>query len=348
MKRRETLKYLGGIGTTAAVGGLGLTALSGSAAASAVNITASNPGSLSNDRGEIEEVTVDPSFRVEWEDFDDAVGKIFYLVEAKFGQGGTYRPIFRATPWLTGAGPGDYPAGVHATKPGTTGHYELRANLSQAIANDPRYDSGTPPRPVPRPLVAFNRAGKPDYQNADYSSLSGVDAGTYLDGTSMGSASDAEGELVDAQGLALVNNFPVVNAGYYGAAGSVTQFENEADGTTASNDVFVRYTFELQRVNDGMKDAIINESGNNTTQLGEGILADVQPSDVDSGNSKIVMNGEDGNTDFQNPSGIPYDSLQANAANHVGIMVEDAKFTVSVTNEGSDAGVTGSTNAGVN
>ena len=58
------------------------------------------------------------------------------------------------------------------------------------------------------------------------------------------------------------------------------------------------------------------------------------------------MNGEDGNADFADPTGIPYGSLRANADNHVGILSTIAGFEVTAKNEGADSGVTGHSNTG--
>lgn len=85
------------IGGSAVVGGTGLAAMSGSAAASRVSIGATNPGKVKNDRGDVSQVTIDPTFRVEWENLDVAVGKVFYVVEARVGDG-DYWPVFRSTP----------------------------------------------------------------------------------------------------------------------------------------------------------------------------------------------------------------------------------------------------------
>ena len=70
-----------------------------------------------------------------------------------------------------------------------------------------------------------------------------------MNGVSMGSASQAESSLVGDEGFVLQNNYPDINAGYYGAASDTTQPDNDADGTKDATDVVLRYTFWLQRPN---------------------------------------------------------------------------------------------------
>ena len=348
MKRRDTLKVLGGIGTTAVVGGLGLTALSGNAAASAVNITASNPATLSNDRGDVSEVTADPTFAVEWENLDDAVGKVFYLVEAKVGDSGSWEPIFRATPWLT------EPANTGHVRqaPGTTGQYTIKTTLSQALNQDPRFSDGSGPDTSAGPLVVADEQGRPDYSSLSFPG--GVDLSSFLDGTSIGSASDYPGAHEDGGHQ---NNYHDIDAGYYGAAADTSTVDNPTDGTTSASNVYLRYTFELQRPNLSQLSfhPDVDFSGLSTDEEKKQEAADnvdwVEVEDIDAGNSAIVMNGEDGNTNFgsnhANGTGISYAALRNNAGGHVGILTTNAKFVVRAQNEESDSGVTGTSNAGV-
>lgn len=345
MNRRDILRTVGGAGSAAAVGALGLGAFTGSAAATQVDISAANPGVVQNDRGDVSKVTIDPTFRVEWEGFDQAVAKVFYVIEAKTGSG-SFAPIFRSTPWLTGS----TLQGVQASKAGTTGFLELVDPLSQVLNRSAKSREGNnyqPPRPLPRPLEVANEQGRPDYENADFSSIGGVTAESFVGGNSVGSADTAESVLVDQEGLPLVNNFPGADSGYYGAAGDTSRLDNDADGTQSTTQVTLRYTFALKSANQ----SFVNFVG---PTLGEGALAHVRQSDVESdsqGNSVLVMNGEDGYADITSGNAFPastndYDTLQYFADKHPAIITETATFNIRAKNEAADAGVTGSSNTG--
>lgn len=341
------MKSIGGIGAAAAVGGVGLLASTGGAAAATINISASNPGLISNDRGDVSEVTADPTFHLQWANLDDAVGKVFFLVEAKVGDGGSWEPIFRATPWLT------EPAntGHLRQEPGTTGQYRIKTTLSQALNQDPRFSDGSGPDATPGPLVVADEQGRPDYSSLTFPG--GVDLQSFLDGTSIGSASAYPGAHEDGGHQ---NNYHDIDAGYYGAAADTSALDNEADGTDASTNVYLRYTFELQRPNLSQLSyhPDVDFSGLTTDEEKKQEAADkidwVEVEDIDDGNSKIVMNGEDGNTNFGSNhsfgAGISYAALQNNASGHVGILSTTAGFVVTVRNEGSDSGVTGTSNTG--
>jgi hypothetical protein len=349
MNRRKLLQVVGGIGTAAAGAGLGMTVMTGSAAAATVNITSGNPGQVSNDRGDVSQVTVDPTFDLTWQNLDDAVGKVFYLVEAKVGGSGSWEPIFRATPWVT------QPAntGHLRQQPGTTGRYTIKTTLAQALNQDSRFSDGSAPDISASPLVVADEQGRPDYSSLSFPS--GVDLSSFLDGTSIGSASDYPGAH-EAGGHQ--NNYHDIDAGYYGAAADTSVLDNDADGSAADSSVQIRYTFELQRPNLSQLSfhPDVDFSGLSTDQEKKEHAAEeidwVEVEDIDAGDSKIVMNGEDGNTNFgQNHSygaGISYSALRNNAGGHVGILSETAAFVVTARNEPSDSGVTGSTNPGAN
>jgi hypothetical protein len=344
--RRTFIKAAGGIGALT-IGGAGVTLLSGTAAAATVNITAGNPGTVSNDRGDVSEVTADPTFDVQWENLDDAVGKVFFLVEAKVGDGGSWEPIFRSTPWLT-----ESANTAHLRQePGTTGRYRIKTTLSQAFNQDPRLSDGNPPNYDLRPLVVADEQGRPDYSSLSFQGS--VDLASFLDGTSMGSASDYPGAHEDGGHQ---NNYWDVDSGYYGAAADTSALDNGTDGSQDATNVYLRYTFELQRPN-------LSQLGYHPDVDFSGLSKDaekkaeaaeqldwVEVSDIDAGNSKIVMNGEDGNayfgSNYADGAGITYNALRNNAGNHVGILSTKAKFVVTAKNEDSDSGVTGSSNTG--
>jgi len=390
--RRSVLKLFGTTGVAAAGTGLGSIAFSGNSAAASVDIGATNPGSVTNDRGDLSKVTIDPTFRVEWSNLDTAVGKVFYVIEGRTRDNGNWSnwsPVFRSTPWLT---PGSV-QGADASKPGTSGHLEFTDPLS-AIMNRSSAARGAKsedPRPLPRPIEVVNELGRPDYDSADYSNIGGVDASTYLAGNSMGGADSAysnldSGELSRTEGsaveygdsslddnggtLPLVNNFPGAESGYYGAADDTSRFDVDEDGASDTDTVEIRYTFALQRLNTGSADLGDDPSNIGYTPVSsftqnplsdystieEAVRADpwlenVRPEDVNTGNSELVMDGTDGypsitNNGANTAASNVYDAYQAIADSHPAVISTTAQFTVTVTNEAGDSGVTGSTGAG--
>ena len=317
-------------------------ATSGSVAASSISISAGNPGVVSNDRGDISQVTADPQFHVQWENLDDAVAKVFYLIEASV-DGGPFVPLFRGTPWL--------PADVENTsyvkaKSGTTGEYKLKHPHSVVLNQDPRFSDGSGPDESANPLVIADDDGKPAYSSADWSSYGPSDFQRYYEtGNSMGSATQAESFLVDDEGLVLQNNYPDVNAGYYGAASDTTPFDNDVDGTQASTGVTLRYSFELLRPNRSWAES---RSGLGSSASKEELAEEIpgiEASDIVDNNSEIVMNGEDGQAQFANPDSVSYAEMRSNYDKHVGLILTTASFQVTANNEPSDSGVTGQSNA---
>lgn len=286
---------MGGIGAAATVAGAGIGTLSGSAMASGASISAENPARVENDRGDISQVHVDPEFTVSWENLDDGVAKVFYLVEASVGGSG-FVPIFRATPWL--------PAGVEnnsyvRAESGTTGEYRLKQPHSMVLNQDPRFSDGSGPDESAGPLIVADEDGKPDYAAADWDSYGPSDLNKYVTtGTSMGSATEADDFLVDDTGLVLQNNYPDINAGYYGAASDTGALDNPDDGTGQATTVKLRYTFELQRPNRGWAEYATGLGSEATDEELAAEIPGIEASDIVTGNSPIVMNGEDGNPNF--------------------------------------------------
>ncbi len=381
---------LGTAGVAVAGTGLGSVAFSGNSAAATVDIGATNPSSVTNDRGDLSKVTIDPTFRVEWENLDTAVGKVFYVIEGRTRDNGNWSdwsPVFRSTPWLT---PGSL-QGADASKPGTTGYLEFSDPLS-AIMNrsSASRDNDNPspgfgstgkaedPRPLPRPIEVVNELGRPDYENADYSDINGVDASSYLAGNSMGGANSAysnldSGELSRTEGgaveygdsslddnggtLPLVNNFPGAESGYYGAAGDTSRFDVDEDGASDTDTVEIRYTFALQTLTESDipyftgSDFDDNYSTVETAIREDSWLENVRPEDVNTGNSELVMDGTDGypsitNNGANSAASNVYDAYQAIADSHPAVISTTAQFTVTVMNEAGDSGVTGDTSAG--
>lgn len=345
MERRSFLKRAGIVGATAsALGGAGFATLSGSAAASSVSISASAPSTVVNDRGDLSEVTVDPQFSVQWEDLDDAVAKVFYVIEAKVGDG-DFWPIFRATPWL----PASEEINSYVTmKPGTTGEYTLKQPHSVVLNQDSRFSDGEGPDISASPLIVADSQGRPVYSDLNFPG--GVDIKSFLAGDSIGGASDYPGAHEDG---GLQNNYHDIDAGYYGAASDTAPFDNGADGTTSKTNVTLRYTFELRRPDIGWAESRTGLSRNDDESDDEykQRLADeldgIHPSDIASGNSPIVMSNEDGNSN-PDDTRLTYAEMRNYADGHVGLMTDTASFGVSVRNEGASSSASGDSNTGAN
>ena len=328
--RRKFMKLVGGIGAATVAGGAGVVSMTGGAAAT-------GPSTVSNDRGDVSKVTVDPAFNVNWSGLDDAVGKVFWLLEAKVA-GGDWQPIYRATPWLS------------AEDIGTSGTFSRPNSNNGGLG----------------PLVIADEQGRPDYDGWNWGSYGDADLSSFLSGTSLGSAENyVNGSEPVGSGPTPQNNFPDQNAGYYGAASDTAPFDNNNDdagnGSSETTTVQLRYTIELQRPNlsqlkyrvdyDQIEDVADEEEFSNLADSEQKSIAveqidGLEESDIDEGNSRLVMEGEDGYQSFDSYSdgaGIPYNVLRNNT-DHVGIIVETAQFGVSAQNLGSDSGVTGDSN----
>ena len=335
--QRKFMKLVGGIGAATVAGGAGVVSMTGGAAASTVSISATGPSTVSNDRGDVSKVTVDPAFNVNWSGLDDAVGKVFWLLEAKVA-GGDWQPIYRATPWLS------------AEDIGTSGTFSRPNSNNGGLG----------------PLVIADEQGRPDYDGWNWGSYGDADLSSFLSGTSLGSAENyVNGSEPVGSGPTPQNNFPDQNAGYYGAASDTAPFDNNNDdagnGSSETTTVQLRYTIELQRPNlsqlkyrvdyDQIEDVADEEEFSNLADSEQKSIAveqidGLEESDIDEGNSRLVMEGEDGYQSFDSYSdgaGIPYNVLRNNT-DHVGIIVETAQFGVSAQNLGSDSGVTGDSN----
>ncbi|MFC4356578.1 hypothetical protein ACFO0N_01295 [Halobium salinum] len=213
MKRRTLLGTLAGIGTASAVG-LGTFTRRG--AASVETNFAANAVSLSNDTGDLSKLFITPTFRVEWSGFDEPVGKVRVLVEARApgadGDAGEWSPVLRATPWINGNTAGTV---TESAGPATTGFYDTGSDGWG-------------------PITLFNEFGKPDYSQVPSSEQ-------YLAGTSLGQVDeDGDGQIAD--------DLPGAVNGYYGATGESAVFDNPTDGTDRVTEVEVRYTVSLHEM----------------------------------------------------------------------------------------------------
>jgi len=224
ISRRRALQA----GTAAAgavvAGGVGLSAV-GSVGAAATNVSiTSNPVYIEDERGEIDEVYMDPEFTFEWANLDDAVGAVSIFIEAKVegrddGPNGGWFPLHRSEPVLL---PGDVPQ-ISNTKPGTSGKLILRpfSTLSENRVDGKGWGDGTNDQGH---LYLAHVDGTPDYSGADEA---------YLQGGNVWS-----GTIPDSDKL--------VN-GEYGTAAHVDDFEVPPDGENVTTPVQVRYTFQFIR-----------------------------------------------------------------------------------------------------
>jgi len=225
LKRRGVL---GGI-TALAVGGAGLGALSSSASAgeSSLSITTSDVR-VENDRGDLSTVSVDPTFDISWEGFDQAVGEVTFSILAKGPQQDEYTPLFRTAPWLIpdsvgGSTPAkkngwrdeDEPPMTYS-KPGTSGSIQFNDPLSTVITKSAKARGNDPGPVADNNGVTVAADSAPDYQSyIDQQGLDSNDINQYLSGNEVG---DTPSKLKRA-GATLAN-------GTYGAGFDTDAFDN--------------------------------------------------------------------------------------------------------------------------
>lgn len=212
MRRRSVLKSAVGIGATATFAGVGISAISGSAAASSSISVSANDASVETAHGEVDRVSIQPNLNVNWDGFDEVVGKVRVLVEASPHDVDNenvedFTPVFRATGWLNGT---DKPGEEVETGPGYSGEFSIAGVWLGG-------EDG---------ITLYDREG-PDYsgvtQNPD----------GFFNGTSVGGDVPEDG----------------FENGIYGQAGTVGRFFNETDGTTESTEVTLRYTISFHAPN---------------------------------------------------------------------------------------------------
>jgi hypothetical protein len=221
MKRRDVLKTLGiagGVGVT----GVGATVLSSTTAAAAgISVNSSNV-TVTNTRGDVHKVTIDPELNITWTGLDEAVGAISLFVEAKVdgvsGPNSGFYPLMRAEPVLR---PNN--AGNVTIDTGTDGEFDFDGPLStfsdnRTLGKD--WSSGTNSNGAL--TVADDEAGTPDYSD---------ESGGYLQGANV-----SPGTIPDDE--------PLVN-GEYGAAADADVLNAETDGESKSTTVKLRYTVQL-------------------------------------------------------------------------------------------------------
>jgi hypothetical protein len=209
LTRRQVLGGVAGL----AVGGVGIGAFSRPGAALRTSFRV-NDVDVRNDTGDVTRVFIRPTFDVRWGGFDEPVGRVRIVVEAKTRGEETYQPVFQMTPVLDGDNEFGREQG------GTSGHY-------LADGDDRWWE-----------ITLFDEAGRPPYET-----LSGYPAGVeaYLNGTVQGAAADAP----TWNGEPFVNNDFPVDEGYFGAAGTTDAFESTVDGENRTTTVDVRLTIAL-------------------------------------------------------------------------------------------------------
>ena len=360
--RRTFIKGIGAVG----IAGAGLTLASGGASAtSQVSIDAHDVSAATND-GKVSRVGVSPQFTVDWKGFDDPVGKVFCLVEAKDAEGNWW-PLFRATPWLTEE---LFDGDTLVQSPGESGKLtvDLSPSAFAAVIRDRTDDSDYS---IDGPTITvFDGQGRPDYQSWNFDQIGGsIDYDSYIEGNSISGADNyvEGGDVVVGHGPQ--NNYPGADAGYYGAADSTDHLNEDTDGSNKTTTVHLRYTVVLYGINES--EGKYMDYGNFqldrtrrelTTPEWDGSEStfkqylDYTQSDDSQKNSALVMNGEDGFpdvTDSTATNGDPansaaskyYPALQAIAANHPAVTVVETSFDATVTNRAAQTNdVSGTSN----
>lgn len=256
--------------------------------------------------------------------------------------GGKLGPVFRATPWLTEDMAQNGGPHIDYSKPGTEGYLDVDS-LAEAITYGARYRTSSN-TPQPRPIEVVNEIGLPEYGSETFPDDSSVDTTSYLEGDSIGSATQTYDQIGDQ----IVNNFPGTDAGYYGAAIDTTHFDVDEDGATDADTVELRYTFAFYTVN------WLDASWYEGDPVGEGWMEHVRESDLQesNGNSHLVMDGEDGypsvtdHPDVSSRASNHYEALQNMAGQHPAVISTTTSFAVETTNEATDAGATGDSGSG--
>lgn len=219
-----------GLAGAATVGGMGTVAFSGTVAASAHFDVTAGDVTVADDRGRVSQVTISPSLSINWQHFDEAVGKVFTLIEANVdGQG--WEPVFRVTFWNS---PATVPAtGEGTSGPDSTGYYDV--NFGSVLA----------------PVVIADENGVPDYESINQDD-NNTTTDRYKRTTDTG----------NLDGNAFVDSYHE-NWGYFGPAADVSVFDEDTDGGASSTPVELRYTFAFQTLNAAMLSGYV-DVGNGT------------------------------------------------------------------------------------
>ncbi len=228
--RRQALK---GIGMAGIVGGVSAFALSGSASAAMTSeITASNPGVVRNDDGNITEVYVVPKVYTEWRNFDEVPLKLRYILEAGIdGQG--YSPVYRETPWLFTDNNDKLGTATH----GTTDRFPDAGRVPLATGNSAFYningngdfvspDDGSVIVP---PKIVLYKEGEGAYYDepTDYDGHTGGSGMDHWTGASLGSDS---GDYAN---------------GNYGVIGNTDMLDQDTDGDSKTTTIWLRFSTVL-------------------------------------------------------------------------------------------------------
>lgn len=332
IERRDFLKAGGAAGVAGIIGGVGLTTLSetGRAQISADFATA-DPGTVTNDDGDVTNVYLDPTSNVQWENFDVPVTKVRQLLEARLADGsGTtltpesgptpatqngWWPIYRETPWLfrdpADGETADFTYDPDGDGSGTDKVLVTRGDGSPSYADEaeagtsgnieyPLLPNGAPDRDADQGaiLVAADDYPKPAYVD-EAENPSG-----YLSGVTIGDAN---------------TNVQYANAnGKYGTVGDTSTFDNPTDDSVASTEVHLRLTTTLHTDYD-----FVEHDPDGYTKDRYDPLA--------------MANAPDAGHQFGTTTGITYADQQAAAKNHPAVSVQRSSFTVNAANELADS-----------
>lgn len=326
VSRRKLLK-VGGTATGLAVaGGAGLLATSGGARAQMTSsFTATNPGVVTNDTGDIEEVFVVPRVYTAWEGFDEEPTKLRWILEAGIdGQG--FAPVYRETPWLFDSDAGEEAGNVYG---GTTGRFPESGRVPISTRNSAFYDvngnndfvSPADSSQIVQPKTVLYKDGMPandvtgnryhdsaeDYNYAagygdePGEETDGADGETYITGASIG---DRGGKFAN---------------GKYGVLGDTSHIDALTDGSTKQTTISVRLTTALLKT-------VEYDDYPTTTET---LMQDEYP---------VYGRGKP----------YTYQRLHNIADENPCVSVETASFTVTAENEVAESETVGNANPGVN
>lgn len=315
VSRRKLLKVGGTVTGLAVAGGTGLLATSGGARAQMTSsFTAANPGVVTNDTGNIEEVFIVPRVYTAWEGFDEEPTKLRWILEAGIdGQG--FAPVYRETPWLFDSDAGEEAGNVYG---GTTGRFPESGRVPISTRNSAFYEenangdfvSPTDGSQVVQPKTVLYRDGMPvndvtgnRYHDSaeDYDPGGSPDGETYISGESIG---DKGGKFAN---------------GKYGVLGDTSHIDALTDGSTKQTTISVRLTTALLKT-------VEYDDYPTTTET---LMQDEYP---------VYGRGKP----------YTYQRLRNIADENPCVSVETASFTVTAKNEVAESETVGSANPGVN
>lgn len=330
ISRRTALKLTGGL----VVAGGGVGALAGSGAAAMSSNFNANDVVVSSDTGDVNEVHLNPTSTIQWENFDVPVTKIRQFLMARLTDeadtviGGTaettpqtsegWWPLWRETPWLfetiDGESGADFQYGdsyarfaqpEYATEYSVTGGDGQKGPATSGTFAYPLKPSVTPEGRSLDPAIYVVKEGepRPDYVG-DYDER-------YLTGVSI------------AGGGNYIN-------GSYGTVGDTTRVDNPTDASSKVTTV---------------------ELGLLTTLHTDYDFAENVPVPSHSNPDRLAPLAMGNSLDVGHPFGddthaLKYDQQISNAASHPAVDWQTTAFDVTATNEPSETGSQATANTG--